>query len=189
MPGPVSVTTTSTVSSSISTVEIVSSPARRFLHRLDRIAHQVQHHLLNLDLVDEHESGAAIEAKRDAHAGFLDPDQRQRARLLDQLREAFDVPLGIAAGHELAHPADDLARAQSLVGRAFDGVPDHARLLGLDAVEKAPASVEIAGDRGQGLVQLMRQGRRHLAHRAETRNMDERGLHIVQPLLGLLPFR
>ena len=78
--------------------------------------------------------------------------------------------------------------AQGLVGGAFNGVPDHARFLVLDRVEKTPAAVQIAGDGRQRLVQFMRQGRRHFPHGAEARNMDEGGLQIVQPLLGLLPF-
>ena len=50
------------------------------------------------------------------HAFVLDADQRERARLLDELLDVLDAPLAFAAGDEIAQPADDLAGAQRLLG-------------------------------------------------------------------------
>ena len=85
-------------------------------HRLDGVAHQVEQHLLDLHLVGQHQVGARIELEAHPHAVLLGADQRQRARLLDQLGEALDPPLGFAARDEIAQPADDLAGAQRLLG-------------------------------------------------------------------------
>ena len=58
---------------------------------------------------------------------LLGADQRERAGLLDQLGQALDVPLALAAGHELAQAADDLPGAQGLLGRLVDRIREHRR--------------------------------------------------------------
>ena len=45
---------------------------------------------------------AGIELEVHADAALLDADQRQRARFLDQLVDAFDPPLALAARDEVA---------------------------------------------------------------------------------------
>src|SRR5215217_7425660 len=77
-------------------------------HRIDRVADEVQDDLLHLDLVGEHEIDRAVEFEADAYAMLLGADQGERARFLDQLDQALDGPLGLAAGDEIAQPADDL---------------------------------------------------------------------------------
>ena len=59
------------------------------LHRLDGIAHQIEQDLLNLHLVGQHEVDARIELEAHAHAFVLGADQRERARLLDELLDAL----------------------------------------------------------------------------------------------------
>ena len=79
-----------------------SSRRSRLLHRFDGVAHQVEQHLLDLHLVGEHEVDARIELEAHAHAVLLGADQRQRARLLDELVDALDPPLALAARDEIA---------------------------------------------------------------------------------------
>ena len=111
------------MSSVAGAVEIDQFAARSdFGHRLDGVAHQVEQHLLDLDLVGEHEVGARIELEAHADAVLLGADQRQRARLLDQLGEALDAPLALAAADEIAQAADDLAGAQRLLGGLVERV-------------------------------------------------------------------
>ena len=74
-----------------------------------------------------------------------------------------------------------------LLGRLVHGVADHAGgVVGL-CLEQAARAHHVVGDCGQRLVEFMRQRRGHLAHRAEARDMDELGLQLLQPRLGLLP--
>ena len=125
--------------------------------------------------------------KHHPHAVLLDADQRQRARFLDQLLQAFHPLVALAAGDEIAQAADDLAGAQRLFGRLVHRVAHHARgVIGLSLQQPARAH-HVVGDRRQRLVQLMRQRRGHLAHGAEARDVDQLGLQLLQPRLGLLP--
>src|SRR5262249_27862367 len=72
--------------------------AIRILHRLDGIAHEIEHDLLDLHLVGEHQVERGIELESDSHAALLGADQGECARLLDQLLDAFDAALALAAG-------------------------------------------------------------------------------------------
>ena len=56
------------------------------------------------------------------------------------LAQALDPPLGLAARHELAQPADDLAGAQRLLGRLVERVAQHRRRLVVDALEQPAGS-------------------------------------------------
>ena len=110
-------------------VETTSSRRSAVVHRLDGVADQVEQHLLDLDPVGEHQIGARIELEADPDAVLLGADQGQRARLLDQLGEALDPPLALAAADEIAQAADDLAGAQRLLGRLVERVAHHRRAL------------------------------------------------------------
>src|SRR5437763_7101670 len=76
--------------------------AFRLLHGLDGIANQVQQDLLYLHLVDQNKIMARIDLKSNPHAVLLGAHQRERARLLDQLLDALDAPLALAARDEIA---------------------------------------------------------------------------------------
>src|SRR5262245_57060664 len=86
-------------------------------HRLDGVAHQVEQDLLDLHLVGQDPIGARIELESHAYALLFGSDQGQRARLLDQLAEALDAPLALAAGNEIAQPPDNPPGTQRLPGR------------------------------------------------------------------------
>ncbi len=72
-------------------------------------------------------STCGVEIEAHAHALVLGADQSQRACLLDQLLDVLDAPLALAARDEIAQAADDLARAQRLLGRLVHGVAQEAR--------------------------------------------------------------
>ena len=128
MPGPVSATQTSTMFA-VRPARDQQFPARRLFHGLDRIADQVQQHLLDLHLVDQDEIVRRIDLKSYSHAMFLRAHQRERARLFDQFLDAFDAPLAFAARDEIAQSADDLAGAQRLLGGLLHCVADHDSTL------------------------------------------------------------
>ena len=65
---------------------------------------------------------AAIELELDPDALILGADQRQRACFLDDLGNALDAPLALAARDEVAQTPDDLAGAQRLL-RGFVDAP------------------------------------------------------------------
>ena len=137
----------------------------RLEHRVDRIANEVEYDLLDLDLVGEHQIDLRIEVEPHAHTMFLGTDQRQRARFLDQLGQAFDAPFGLSARDEIPQAADNLARPQCLVGGAIDRLGDS--LVGDDfPIEQHLAALEIIGDRRQRLVEFMGQRRGHFAERS-----------------------
>src|SRR5215510_9087222 len=161
----------------------------RLLHGLDRVAHEVEQHLLDLHLVGEHKLDRRIELELDAYAVILRADQGQGAGLLDQLAEILDAALGLAAGDEIAQPADDLPGAQRLFPRLVHRVVHHDGALVGGAFEQAPRAFQVVGNGGQWLIELVRQGRGHLAHGGEPRDVDELRLQLLQAGLGLLPLR
>ena len=108
-------------------------------------------------------------------------DQGERAGILDQLGQAFDPALAFAARHEFAQAADDLAGAQRLVGRLADRVAQHGRRLAFDALEQPLAALEVVADGRQRLVDLVRQGRGHLAQRGEARHVRHFRLQLLEP--------
>ena len=83
-------------------------------------------------------SGASgVEIESDPDALLLGSHESKGARLLDQLRQVFDMALALPAGHELAQVADDLPCPQGLLGGLVDRVPEHGHRLPLHA---APGS-------------------------------------------------
>src|SRR5882672_10643808 len=97
-----------------SSIGVEALAPRRLLHRFDGIARQIEKHLLDLHLVGEHGIQGRIERKADPNAMFLGANESKRACLLDQLVDAFDPPLSLAAHNEVARASDDLSRTQRL---------------------------------------------------------------------------
>ena len=57
--------------------------ALRRLHRLERVAEQIDQHLLNLDAVGQHQIDAGMNLLAHPYALFAGADKGQGARLLD----------------------------------------------------------------------------------------------------------
>ena len=108
-----------------------------------------------------------------ARRARLAPTSAERARFLDQLAQALEPLLGLAMGHEIAQAADDLAGAQRLLGGLVQRVAHLAAQFLGSSIGRAAACepFEIVGDRRQRLVQLVGQGRGHLAHCGQPRDM------------------
>ena len=96
-PGPLSATAISMVSSSSNAVLTVSSRRPRPCHRLERVAHQVDEDLLDLDPIGERPRGVRVEAKTRLDAERAAPDQCKSACLLDHRDDVLDAFLGLTA--------------------------------------------------------------------------------------------
>ena len=185
-PWPVSATTISTMPSATGPLDTTSSRRGEFGHRLHRVAHQVDQHLLDLDAVGDDAVAGRVERESQLQALLARADQSQRRRLLDQLGDALDAPFGLAAQHEVAQAADDLAGADRLLGGAVERGLD---LVGVrvGAVDEQPArALHVVADRRERLIELVGERRRHLAHRAQARDVGEFGLHPLEARLGAL---
>ena len=108
------------------------------LHGFDGVADQIEENLLNLHLLHQHRARARIEAEDRFNTLLLGADKGQGARLLDQLVDVLGPLLGLAARHELAQAADDLAGAQRLLRGLGQSVADLRRVRMLDPLEQAP---------------------------------------------------
>ena len=108
--------------------EMARSRGLRCFHRFHGVADQIEQHLLDLDFVGQHQrrcsdrTGSCTRMPRS-----LTPTSAKRARLLDQLGDAFDPALAFAARDEIAQAADDLAGAHRLVGGLVQRVAHHGR--------------------------------------------------------------
>jgi hypothetical protein len=113
-------------------------------------------------------------------------DQARAAGLLDQFGQAGRLALAGSAPDEVAHAVDDVAGPQGLGGGLVDGVA-HLGLVGLATpVDQAARAGQQVGDGRQRLVQLVGQGRGHLAHGRQARDVDQLVLQFLQPRLGAL---
>ena len=88
--------------------------------RIHAIAHEIKHHLLDLNPVDKHEIDGGIECKMDANAVLLCANKREGACLFDELRQAFDAALGLPTRNEVAQTPNDVTGAEGLDRRALD---------------------------------------------------------------------
>ncbi len=112
----------------------------------------------------------------DAAVGGVDlaePD-----RLVHGARDVFRHHVGAALLEEAAQAADDVAGARRLLG---DLAEDLLHLLVAALLGDVDAGVGVVQDRGQGLVQLMRQAGGDLAHVGQPADMQHLGLQFLDP--------
>jgi hypothetical protein len=162
-------------------------PPSAALRGFDALRNQVDNDLLQLDAVDQRLGQLRGDLQLDPDVAVLDPDQGERARLLDQLGDRFAAPIALAFSDEIAQPANDLRRPHNL-GRG--AVEDAARPLDagrIAARQQPPPGLEIIRRRGQRLVDLMGERRGHLAHLGQARDMRQLALQVLQPVERLLP--
>lgn len=158
------------------------------LHCLDRVAHQVEQNLLNLDAVRQDEFGCRIELVGDADINFPCADQGQRSGFLDQRRQTFDLPLALASRDEVAKVANDISGPQGLFRCFFDGLPQHRRVLFRALFEKPPAAFEVIRNGRERLVDFMCQRRGHFAERGKPRHMEKLLLLLLYSGFRLVAF-
>src|SRR5579871_5903136 len=142
------------------------APARCF-HRLHRVPDQIVRDLLDLNLVGHNVWKLAVAAKRDVHALFPRADQRECCGFLKENAGVLESLLGFTFRDELPQTLDDVAGAKRLVRAAVHRLAN-AILVDLFSFQKRRRTAQIARDRRQRLVQLMRQRRRHFTHSREA---------------------
>ena len=157
------------------------------LHRLDGVAHEVEHDLLDLHVIDEDRRQGVIEFERCAHPALSCPNESERERFLDQLVEALNTALRLSLADKSPQATDDVPGALSLADRLFHHLGD-AFGTAPTGGEQLPAGLQIIRHRGQRLVKLVGHRRGHLPHHAEPRGVQQLGLEILDAALCLLPF-
>ena len=80
--------------------------------------------------------------------------------------------LGLSLGDKLPETLDDIAGAQSLDRAAVQRLAN-TLLVDLIRLQQSCRTAEIARDRRQRLIELVRQRGRHFAHCGQTGNMDQ----------------
>jgi hypothetical protein len=153
-------------------------------HRVDRVAHEVQDHLLELDRVGV--DGRQIVLGLDAQAHAVQPRVRlgERAQVLEHAAAVHGLALDLAVLDEVPQAADHLAGPQrlgvDLVERRHDFVD-----LRLRQPQEPLAGLRIGRDGGQRLVDLVGEAGGHLAHRREPREMRQPVLQLARLVLGM----
>ena len=157
-------------------------------HGLERVAEQVDQHLLDLDPVHQHLIVPRVQIEPKLHALLAGAGETERAGFLDQLGKAFDAFLGFSSGHEITKPPDDLPGADRLFGGTVQRAFNLCNVGIAAGAQQTARTLHIVADRGERLIELVRKRRRHLSHRTQARDVDEFGLQLLKPCLCLLVF-
>lgn len=90
--------------------------------------------------------------------------------------------LGLALCDELTQALDDVADTQRLVGAAVHGLA-HAVFVKLARVQQGRGAAQITCDRGQRLIELVRERGRHLTHGGQPRHVQQLRLQLLHAAL------
>ena len=158
----------------------------RLGHRVDRVAHEIQHHLLQLDRigVDRRQRLLAFESQADVVQACV--GLGQRAQVLEQARAVDRLALDLAVLDEVAQPPDHLAGPQRLRVDLLER-GEHVAGVRLGLRHQALAGPCVGRDRGQRLVDLVREARGHLAHGREPAEVRQALLQHARVVLGAAP--
>ena len=159
-------------------------PSLDAVQGIDAVADQVGDHLMDLDLVDEHGRQSALEHAAGCDPFAAGPDQGERARLLDDRVNVLERPLGLALDDELAQATDDLPRPAGLLDGLFEQAREAARAFGAP-IDQPARGLGVVDDRRERLIELVRERRGHLAHRAQARDVNQLRLQLLETLLAL----
>src|SRR5579875_1546549 len=141
------------------------------LHRLDRIADQIDEDLLQLDFVDRHRRQLRGDLQSHSDAAVAHANQSKGAGFFDQLADRLDAPFAFAFAHKFTQSAHDFHRAPHLARGVGDRTGRPAAGVAFDPCQQPVAHFEIIGRRGQRLIEFVRQSRSHLAHLGQPRDM------------------
>ena len=157
-------------------------------HRIHGVHQQVQQHLLELHAVADHDREVRWHVGSNRHVAQRGLRRGQGEDVVHDVVELQLRLLGRRALRQGTHALDDGART---LGVGDDVGHDFLQLVHLLAPtrEQPSARVGVVGDRGQRLVQLVREGGRHLAERRHARHVRECRLRLPQRLLRLLAIR
>ena len=182
MPGPRSLTVTST-SESTCRLRTIDDPIPRkaIAHRIESVQEEVEEDLLELDAVAEDLRQIGVELVQNGDAADHGVAVEQADHFLEDGVEVERPQVRGVFLHERPDPTDDLAGAGVIVG---DVVEDVANLLQVrvGGVQEPGRGLGVAQDRGQWLVELVRQRRGHLAHRGDPPRVGQ----FVSESVGLL---
>ncbi len=154
-------------------------------HRFHSIAHQVRHHLLNLNPVQDCARQRACRFEYSTHARARCDRRNEFDRLPRDVFDRLRLAVGFAASHLIAQPLHDLARA----GALLQDLVDHSACNRVAFFFGHPTERAcVVGNRRQRLVEFMRQSRRHHAHRVPARQMDQFRLKILETFLRAFAF-
>ena len=162
--------------------------ARGMCHGLERVAKQIDQHLLDLDAVHQHQIVPRVQIEPKLHALLAGAGETERAGFFDQFGKTFDALLGFSPRHEITKPPDDLPGADRLFGSAVQRAFNLGNVGVVAGTQQTARTLHVVADRGERLIELVRKRRRHLSHRAQARDVDQLGLQLLQPCLGLLMF-
>src|SRR5688572_17582390 len=135
---------------------------RALRHGFNAVADEIEDDLLDLDLVDEDRQGGGTEIDSYGDTGFLGAHEAERSCFADDLVEILDPPLRVAFLDEVAEVLHDCAGARSLTDRFVHRI---GRLWGnfqALALQHPARGLNIVENGRQGLVELVRDRRRHL---------------------------
>jgi hypothetical protein len=104
---------------------------------------------------------------------LLGRDKGERADLLYQPLDAFDAPFGFSARHEITQPANDLPGSHRLVTGLVQRLPQLDRAMVGGMFEQSSRSLQIIGNGGKRLIELVSKGRCHLPHGAQPRHVQQ----------------
>ena len=157
-------------------------------HGLERVAKQIDQNLLDLDPVHQHLIVLRVQIEPKLHALLAGAGETERAGFFDQFGKIFDALLGFSPRHEITKPPDDLPGADRLFGSAVQRAFNLGYVGVVTGTQQTARTLHVVADRGERLIELVRKRRRHLSHRAQARDVDQLGLQLLQPCLGLLMF-
>ena len=136
-------------------------------HRLVRVRHDVDEHLVELVAVRPEHGQIFGEAERDPNVAGLELVRQQLHRLLHDVVELHFSALGRPPARqrqEVPHDAD----------AASGGIVDLLRAPAHHGVARRVAEkLRVAGDHGQGVVELMGHARQERAHRRDLLALEE----------------
>ena len=155
------------------------SPHRTVLHGLDRVANEVEYHLLDRDAIDQDAVDRRIELDLPRDPTLAHANHSQRARLVHDALEALDPPLALAPRDKVAQPPDDLAGAHRLLRAILHRLADDRQGLLVRIFEELLGCLDIIGDGRQRLVQFVGDGSGERAHRRHARDMRQCLLEVV----------
>ena len=89
-------------------------------HSFERIAKQVDEHLLDLDAVHQDLIVLWIEVEPKLHALLAGAGETERAGFLNQFGESFDALFIFTPCHEISQPPNDLSGTNCLFGGAVE---------------------------------------------------------------------
>ena len=133
------------------------APFRRgCLHGLERIEEQIENYLLQVNRIgrDRWEGRFQISLRGGATTDEIGMHQPQH--VADHLVKIDQAPRVLAFPDEMTNPLDDVARAPRIGTDIDEQLAKHLVILGA-MFEKTPAGSGVARDRGQRLIQFVRE--------------------------------